>query len=225
MDEPADNSTTTLSKSSSLPTGEGIVLDIGTGDGRFVYNSARENPNKFYIGIDANPRPLEKISEKIHRKPSKGGLPNLLFIQSAVEDLPSELDGVADEVHIHFPWGSLLRAVAAGDKAALQNLRRVCSAKGLLEVVIGLDINRDRSEMERLELQELSPAYIDSVLVPRYEAAGFEALERGVLLASEWRRLQTSWAKRLEGNANRTLLYIIARAVDDKIGAATPALK
>src|SRR6185295_10593129 len=114
-------------------TGEGVIIDIGTGDGRFVYQSARRNPNKFYIGIDPNTRPLEKISEKIHRK--KGGAPNALFIQSAVEDLPAELDGVANEVHVHFPWGSLLRAVASGDIEVMRNLRRICAADGLLEVV------------------------------------------------------------------------------------------
>ncbi len=214
MVEPADNSTSKPSNDLSLPTGDGIVLDIGTGDGRFVYLCARQHPKKFFIGIDANPRPLEKVSEKIHRKPSKGGLPNVLFLQSSVEDLPSELDGVADEVHVHFPWGSLLRAVATGDNAVLRNLRRVCSAGALLEVVIGLDPDRDRSEIERLELPIISTAHIDSILVSRYGEAGFEVLETGTLLSSEWSRLQTSWAKRLKGNANRTLFYIVARAAE-----------
>ena len=216
MVEPVDNSTSKPSKDLSLPTGEGIVLDIGTGDGRFVYAYASQNPNKFFIGIDANPRPLEKVSEKIHRKPSKGGLPNVLFLQSSVEDLPSELDDVADEVHVHFPWGSLLRAVATGDKAVLQNLRHVCSAGALLEVVIGLDPERDRSEIDRLGLPHISATHIDSVLVSRYKDAGFEVLETGTLLSSEWSRLQTSWAKRLKGNANRTLSYIVARAAEVK---------
>ena len=52
MAEPSDD---LISKPSSnlLPlTGEGVVIDIGTGDGLFVYESARANPNKFYIGID-----------------------------------------------------------------------------------------------------------------------------------------------------------------------------
>jgi 16S rRNA (adenine(1408)-N(1))-methyltransferase len=79
-------------------TGEEVIIDMGTGDGFFVYHSARRNPRKFYIGIDANPRPLEKVSEKVHRRAAKGGLPNVLFVQAAVEDLPLELDGVADEV-------------------------------------------------------------------------------------------------------------------------------
>jgi tRNA G46 methylase TrmB len=40
------------------------VIDIWTGDGFFVYQCAGENQKKFYIGIDANPRPLKKVSEK-----------------------------------------------------------------------------------------------------------------------------------------------------------------
>jgi 16S rRNA (adenine(1408)-N(1))-methyltransferase len=188
------------------------VIDIGTGDGFFVYQSARENPKKFYIGIDANPRPLEKVSEKIHRSPAKGGRPNVLFVQAAIEALPSELDGVADEVHIHFPWGSLLRYVAAGDEKVLRNLRRICASEGVLEIIVGLDPARDRSEMERLGLTLFSTDYIDQQLVPRYRAAGFEIEERGVLARSEWSRLQTSWAKRLRSSEGRTLIYIIARA-------------
>lgn len=62
-------------------------MDLGTGDGRFVYQSARQNPHRFYLGIDASANSLEKISEKIHRKPAKGGLKNALFIQAAVEAL------------------------------------------------------------------------------------------------------------------------------------------
>ncbi|HEX3254127.1 MAG TPA: hypothetical protein VHS05_32120 [Pyrinomonadaceae bacterium] len=63
-----DNSISESSKNSLDLTGEGVIIDIGTGDGRFVYQSARRNPRKFYIGIDPNAGPLEKISEKIHRK-------------------------------------------------------------------------------------------------------------------------------------------------------------
>ena len=212
MVELPDNSTTTPSKNSSPPTGEGVVIDIGTGDGLFVYQCARRNPQKFYIGVDANPRPLEKVSEKVHRKPMKGGLANALFIQAAVEDLPPELDGVADEIHIHFPWGSLLRAVAAGDREVLQNLRRICSPQALLEVVIGFDPERDISEIKRLKLPPLSLEHIDSVLAPEYRGAGFEIFERGLIASSEWPEFQTSWAKRLKGNTSRALVYFIARA-------------
>ena len=212
MAVPFDNSTRTPSTNLSDRSGEGVINDIGTGDGRYVYQSARRNPNKFYIGIDPNTRPLEKISEKIHRKPAKGGAPNVLFIQSAIEDLPDELNGVANEVHVHFPWGSLLRAVATGDVALLQNLRRISAGDAMLEVVIGIDPVRDKSELERLGVQALTLEIIDSVLIPNYRAAGFEIIERGMIAASEWPALKTSWAKRLQGNEQRPLTYLIARA-------------
>ncbi len=174
-----DNSIKAPSTNSSDDTGEGVIIDIGTGDGRFVYQSARQNPNKLYIGIDPNARPLEKVSEKIHRKPAKGGAPNVLFIQAAVEDLPSELNGVADEVHVHFPWGSLLRAVATGEIALLENLRRICAPGALLEVVIGLDPERDQTEIDRLGLTPLSIEFMDQQLAPNYQAAGFEIHRTG----------------------------------------------
>ena len=219
MVAPPDNSTTRPSRSLSTPTGEGVIVDIGTGDGLFVYQCARRNPNKFYIGVDANARPLRKVSERVHRKPAKGGVPNVLFLQAAVEDLPAELNGVADEVHVHFPWGSLLRAVALGDREILSNLRRICVLGALLEIVIGLDSERDSSEINRLELQPLSLEHIDSVLAPRYRSAGFEVTERGRIAATEWPALHTSWAKRLKGNESRELVYIIARASEDESSA------
>lgn len=213
MAEPPDNSIDKPSKTLLLPTGEGIVIDIGTGDGAFVYQCARQNPRKFYIGIDANPRPLEKISEKIYRKRAKGGLPNVLFIQAAVEDLPSELDGVADELHIHFPWGSLMGAVISGDASVLRSLRRICSNEALLEIVIGLDPARDASELERLRIPSLSIDYIDSILASKYQEAGFTVVERDILPQSAWPTIRTSWGKRLKGRVDRSLVYIIARGI------------
>lgn len=213
MAVPPDNSTARLSKLSLATTGDGIVVDIGTGDGLFVYQSARQNPNKFYVGIDPNIRPLEKISEKIHRKPTKGGAPNVLFVQAAIEDLPVELEGIADEVHIHFPWGSLLKAVASGDTAILQGVRSICAPDALLEIVIGLDDSRDRSEMMRLGLESFSVEFIDSVLVSNYLAANLEIIERGTLRAGEWPEFKSSWAKRLKGKETRPITYLIARAV------------
>src|SRR6185295_8522386 len=160
--------------------------------------------NKFYIGIDPNTRPLEKISEKIHRKTAKGGAPNVLFIQSAVEALPEELNGVANEVHVHFPWGSLLRAVSTGDVEMMRNLRRVCAEGALLEVVIGIDPVRDKNEIERLGIK---PEFIDEVLVENYRAAGFEIVEQGTLTSSH--SVDTSWSKRLQ----RPVTFIVARTV------------
>lgn len=39
------------------------------------------------IGIDVQSSAMEMVSEKIHRKPAKGGATNFLFIQAAVEEM------------------------------------------------------------------------------------------------------------------------------------------
>jgi len=207
---------------SSPPTGGGVIIDLGTGDGSFVYQSARRHPDRFYIGIDAQSSAMEKVSEKIHRKSAKGGAANILFIQAAVEDLPSELDGVADVIHAHFPWGSLLRALALGDEAVLRNLRRACGPGAWLEVVIALDPERDRAEIERLGLSPLSLEFLETTLIPRYRAADFEVVEYGSLPPSEWPQLQTSWAKRLRGSPSRQLCFLIARAAGGDANLLSP---
>lgn len=190
---------------------KGIVVDLGTGDGRFVCQSARQNPHRFYVGIDASANLLEKVSEKIHRKPAKGGLKNALFIQAAVEALPEELDGVANEVHIHFPWGSLLKGVATGDETILKNIHRLCAPDAVLEVIIGVDQKRDATELQRLGISDLSEGFIDATLAQRYEASGFRIIEKGSYSAGNWPEICTSWAQRLKTNDNRTLIYIIAK--------------
>lgn len=221
MVAPSDNSPEENYINSLDRTGDGVIIDIGTGDGHYVYQSARQNPTKFYIGIDANTRPLRKVSEKIYRKVTKGGAPNAIFIQASVEDLPTELDGVADEVHVHFPWGSLLKGVANGELNVLQGIRRICSVDALLEVVIGIDPERDAAEVERLGLEQLSEEYIAKVLRGRYFLAGLEIVEHGVIPNSSAPAIKSSWAKRLKGNSNRSIAFWIARAIrGDSAGLA-----
>jgi 16S rRNA (adenine(1408)-N(1))-methyltransferase len=203
-----------MNSKTSLPlTGEGIVIDIGTGDGRYVSAAARVNPNKFFIGIDANVKPLEKPSMKATRRSNKGGLPNAMFVQAAIEFLPDEFAGVADEIHIHFPWGSLLQAVACGESAILASLRQVAATDCLLEIVIGVESERDRSELERLNIPELTTTYFENTLAPRYNAAGFETVEIRQLSRDEWARIETSWARKLSSGSNRVVTMMIFRAI------------
>ena len=149
---------------------------------------------------------------KATRKSAKGGLPNVLFVQAAVENLPDELNETADEIHIHFPWGSLLRAVALGDQTVLQSLRRICAPECLIEIVIGIDEERDKSEIERLGLPKLSAEYLENFLITNYRAAEFEITECGILTAADWSKLETSWARKLQGGSNRQVTYLILQA-------------
>ncbi|HUR97622.1 MAG TPA: class I SAM-dependent methyltransferase [Pyrinomonadaceae bacterium] len=213
MEAPSDNFPEKNSNAPLPHTGEGVVMDIGTGDGRFVSVAAKQNPNKFYIGVDANAKALEKPSMKATRKPTKGGLPNAMFVQAAIEDLPEEFDGAADEIHIHFPWGSLLRAVTTGDPTILKSLRRISAPGCLLEIVVGIDPIRDRAELERLNIPELTPIILHSYLIPKYIGAGFELIDHGRLDPDQWSKLETSWARKLQRNSDREVMFLSLRAV------------
>jgi 16S rRNA (adenine(1408)-N(1))-methyltransferase len=187
-------------------------VDVGTGDGLFVYKSAQRDPRTFFIGIDANRRPLEKISEKIHRRPEKGGLSNVLFVQASVEDLPADLDAIASEVFVQFPWGSLLRGVARGDETVLGNLRRLCLPNARLHITIGIEPQRDRREWDRLELPLISLEDVNTVLDRRYRDAGFRIVAIEELSQSNRAEFQTSWAKRLLTGSGRSFIRIEAEA-------------
>ncbi len=190
-----------------------IVLDIGTGDGRFVLTVAREHPAKFYIGIDANTKPLEKPAMRATRKPAKGGLPNAMFVQAAVENLPEELDGIANEINVQFPWGSLLVAVAGGDAQILRSIGRIAANGCLLKIIIGIDPERDRAELERLGITEFTPESVRSSLVPKYASAGFECVEVRAVGRDEWAEIKTSWAQKLKVGKGRTVFSMVFRAV------------
>ena len=188
-------------------------MDIGTGDGLFVYRLARSKPTQFFVGIDSSTRPLQKISQKICRRLKKGGAPNLLFIQASVECLPEELKRIANEVHVHFPWGSLLRAVALGEPNTLTGIRRVCAPDAILKLTIGLDAQRDNSEILRLGLKPLSANFVNGELRERYLAAGFEMIEVPFSSLVAWPGLSTSWAKRLRVIKARQIICLLAKAV------------
>ncbi|HSE41347.1 MAG TPA: class I SAM-dependent methyltransferase [Acidobacteriota bacterium] len=187
-------------------------MDIGTGDGLFVYHAAKENSGNLYIGIDPNSRQLEKISEKITRNPSKGGVPNVLYVQAAVENLPDELNGVANEAYILFPWGSLLNAVLTENCALLSNIRRICATRAKLHIMVALEKNKDQAEIKRLALPDLSSDYVESRLIPHYKSAGFDVAEATLSPFSKLKVLPTTWAKKLHQNKDRQLFELVAYA-------------
>lgn len=187
-----------------------VVVDIGTGDGRFVYELARAHPEWFCMGIDPARENLEQYSAKIYRKPGKGGLPNVLYVIASAEDLPLELEGLAGAIHINFPWGSLLEAVVLADQRVLANIGGISRPGGSLEMLINTSIFHDPVPIKVQDLPELTLEYIDNVLVPAYTEAGIQIVERRALSEEEMKRVQTTWGKRLAYGKDPGTFYVRA---------------
>jgi len=182
---------------------ETVIVDLGTGDGGFVYKNALENPKSFYIGIDPAEKQLKIYSKKAVRKKLK----NVLFVVGSVEQIPNELNGRADYVYINFPWGTLLETVAKPIEENVNNIKGILKPEGQLEIVFGYSLELEPSETERLELPEIDTDYIRAVVVPSFKIAGFELKDLEEFDNNE-EKLETTWNRRV-GKEKREFFKIV----------------
>lgn len=115
---------------------ERVVVDIGCGDGRHVYRLAKANPTWLCVGVDANGAVMATIAYRASRKASRGGVPNAAFVRASLDELPGPLEGIADEVQVNLPWGSLLDAVLGRDERGLAAVAAVGKPGATLRVAI-----------------------------------------------------------------------------------------
>jgi hypothetical protein len=103
-----------------------IILDLGTGDGRYARTLAERHPEWFIIGIDSCRENL--------REHSRAKLKNLLFTIARAQELPRELEGLISQITINFPWGSLLESLLTGDSKLICGLKSVSRARAALNL-------------------------------------------------------------------------------------------
>lgn len=103
-----------------------ILLDLGTGDGRYVRTLAERYPDWFIIGVDACRENL--------REHSRIKLPNMLFVIACAQGLPCEFNGLFSAVTINFPWGSLLEGLLTCDSGLMSGLSSVSRPDTKIEI-------------------------------------------------------------------------------------------
>jgi len=181
------------------------LIDVGTGDGRYPYHWALENPADLAVGLDAVADSMGKLSVRSRRKPAKGGAPNLLLAVVGAEALPGSFAGWADEVVVNFPWGSLLRALVEPLPAVLQGLADLGKPGARFVTLLNTSIFRSDEYLERLGLPPLSVERAKEDLVPAYAKQGIDIHKIQPLAGSVPHR--TSWGQRLvQGSLRHTLL-------------------
>lgn len=187
---------------------KGIIVDIGTGDGKFAYKLAKENPDRLIIGIDPNQKNLERLSLKTYKKSARGGLKNCLFVLASIEDMPKELKGVANQVFINFPWGSLLRGIILIEQETWKNIKYICQKGAIIDLLLGYDKNIDRTEIKRLKLPILTQDYIKNNMAPKLAKQGFKITDLKLVNSSVLKNFPSSWAKKLSYGKDRMYYYL-----------------
>ena len=159
-----------------------VLLDVGTGDGRFVLEAARRNAGLLAIGMDACRENLRGAA----RAGGAGG--NALFVIAGASRLPAELHGLAGRVTINFPWGSLRDGLLNGEPALLEGLLAVMRPGARLEVRLNASALAEAG-WELLPGGERVRDWLDW--------AGFNPRPVRLLDAAALRALPSTWAKRL----------------------------
>jgi len=173
---------------------DSLLVDIGTGDGRFVKDFAETHPESFAIGIDTCRENLYAVSRRRR--------PNALFLICPAGALPGELFGRASMITINFPWGSLLRGLLEPDPALFSGLAAVARLGTRLE----LRVNSGGLQESGLTL-EAACGQIASALTH----SGYEVCSSSLLGSRELRACGTTWAKRLAFGRDPHALQICAR--------------
>jgi 16S rRNA (adenine(1408)-N(1))-methyltransferase len=157
-----------------------IVLDLGTGDGRYVHTLAEKHPDWFVLGLDSCRENL--------REHSQAKLQNMLFIIASAQDLPKELNGLVSHIAINFPWGSLLASLLAADPKLMCGLRLVSRSRAAL----------------KLRLNGGALAETGKTLEAGTDRIYFNLLQAGwqvecptMMDASALKKFPSTWAKRL----------------------------
>jgi 16S rRNA (adenine(1408)-N(1))-methyltransferase len=131
---------------------------------------------------------MADASRRAARPAGHGGQPNARFAVAALEAIPAELDGLADLVTVHFPWGTLRGAAAGHDPAATARLARLVSPRGSLELLLA-DGGRDAA-------QPIDP----EAVVAAYRPFDLVATELAPATLADAAAVQSSWGKRLLRN-------------------------
>jgi 16S rRNA (adenine(1408)-N(1))-methyltransferase len=181
-----------------------VIVDLGAGDGRLTYRLARAHPDWLCVAVDACAAAMRRLSSKAVRRAARGGAPNALFLLAAAESLPGALEGMADEITVQYPWGSLLRAVIEPDPAILRQIARVGRPGARLRV--------------RLNVSAVRPAHGEAVawmsraearLQAGYGTAGIRLDSCGLVRTEA----ETSWSARVHQGQPAAVV-----AIDGTIG-------
>lgn len=157
-----------------------IMIDIGTGDGRYVEYVARRYPERLMIGIDTCRENLRRVS--------RTSPPNVLYLIANAEALPVELSGLASYITVNFPWGSLLAGLINGGSKVIENLRMIAQPGATVEIVL----NSSALQKEGLSLEQGGTMVQEALQI-----CGFDVKPAVTLDAAALRHYPTTWAKRL----------------------------
>jgi len=164
------------------------MVDAGTGDGRYPLYVARTRADTFVIGVDASSDALAYAA----RRAVRDRVPNLVLLREPLESLA--LESFADELTIHFPWGSLLRGALAEERGVFEAICRLPRPGGLLTLAFSVIARDGRAPLSTSDIARV---------IREYRWSGFTLVEDRAVGRSDVAAARSSWGKRLDVGGRR----------------------
>ena len=173
------------------------MVDLGTGDGRSALARAAAEPSSLVLGLDACRDGLLVGAARADRQRRRNGLANVRFVVASAEALPTELDGLVDELTVHFPWGSLLRGLLEPDPRILAGLARLLRPGRRAVALLSVTPRDQRPDLPILE------AALAERLASAFDAQGLRLVDWRSASAAEIAVAHSTWASRLGAGRDR----------------------
>jgi 16S rRNA (adenine(1408)-N(1))-methyltransferase len=194
-----------------------VIIDLGTGDGRAALALAQAEPTTLVIGLDADAASMAETSRRAARRDA---VPNLLFVVASAEAPPVELRGLADEVRILFPWGSLLRGLLGRDERVARGIAALARPGANLNATISITARDGVGEISALDASAV--ADLERALGP----AGLRLTGSRRVDREEVRATRSTWGRRLLGAAGerpvRRLEFVLESQTTEADGRPVP---
>jgi 16S rRNA (adenine(1408)-N(1))-methyltransferase len=115
-----------------------------------------------------------------------------MLLRERLETL--SLSSVADEVTVHFPWGSLLRGALAEDQRVFGAMCGLPRVGGVLTLLFSVTARDGRAPLSDRDIARM---------VRAYRVAGFEIVEDRAAARNDVDAARSTWGKRLDVGGTR----------------------
>ncbi len=190
---------------------DSVLIDIGAGDGKGSLRYARKHPRTLVIAIDSSFDALEKTSLATKKKPSRGGVENLLCLYGNIKKSVQDLSGLAGLTRVILPWGDLLEGIACMDEETLKAIADCTKLGSHIEIVVNGEIWKSNLPKHLEHLGEVTPDFFISNQ-DVFKNSGITILESYEMLKDEIIKLDTTWTSKLM-SSRIVASFIMAKAV------------
>lgn len=142
-----------------------FIIDLGTGQGAFVYYNALENNKCFYVGLDSCGNSMKKYAIKQY----KNRVNNLIYVIMNAQKIDDIFKNRFSEIYINLPWGTLLEGIFKEELGIVNSISSLALSGCKINICFSYDDRFEKCEIERRGLPKLNTEYFEKIFKPIYE--------------------------------------------------------